>query len=178
LLLFLFLSGCARLQTLRVVDESGQPLGGIAVERLEGSLEFDPVPGFLRDNLSPVEKLTSDSAGSVAFKQSGKQFMVNPHSNNQAYVTASWSGATVCYPGDPHAQEIPIRRVNGVVEIPLPGQRGVAGGRPAAGREERTDAASARQAGVQPPGKPPRTDLLGSESSDDFSALGSRSADH
>jgi hypothetical protein len=118
LLLPLLLSGCARLQTFRVVDQSGQPVGGVPVERLQGSLQLDPVPFFLLDSMSPVEKRTSDGSGSVAFHESGKQFMVNPQSKNQAYVTATWSGAKVCYPAE--SREISVNRTGGVVEIPLP----------------------------------------------------------
>jgi hypothetical protein len=117
LLLPLLLSGCARLQTFRVVDESGEPLRGVPVERLQGSLQLDPVPFFLLDSMSPVEKSTTDNSGSVAFHESGKQFMVNPQSKNQAYVTATWSGAKVCYPAE--CREISVNRIGGVVDIPL-----------------------------------------------------------
>jgi hypothetical protein len=154
LLLPLLLSGCARLQTFRVVDESGEPLRGVPVERLEGSLQLDPVPFFLLDSMSPVEKRTTDATGSVAFHEGGKQFMVNPQSKNQAYVTATWSGAKVCYPAE--SREIAVKRTGGVVEIALP--NGPSG---------------------EGSGKQPRMNIRGGEGSggeglDEFSVFGSQ----
>jgi hypothetical protein len=155
LLLSLLLSGCARLQTFRVVDESGEPLRGVPVERLEGSLQLDPVPFFLLDSMSPVEKRTTDGTGSVTFHEGGKQFMVNPRSNNQVYVTATWSGAKICYPAERPSREISVRRTDGVVEVALPNA---------------------------PPGdgsaKQPRMNIRGGEGSDEFSVFSSQLSVH
>jgi hypothetical protein len=108
--------------------------------------------------MSPVEKRTSDGSGSVAFHESGKQFMVNPQSKNQAYVTATWSGAKVCYPAE--SREISVNRTGGVVEIPLPN-----GPSPEASADR-----------GQGSGKQPRMNIRGGEGPDEFSVFSSQSS--
>ena len=115
-------SGCAGLQSFRVVDaQSGLPVAGIEAERLSGSVRASPVPFLLMNMLSPVERKPSDSSGAVAFETSGKHFAVNPRSTaagyGRAYVTATWSGATINYP-DEHRQ-VEVRPINGMIEVPL-----------------------------------------------------------
>jgi hypothetical protein len=125
-LLLLSLSGCARLQTMRVVDQSGQPVNEVQVERLQGGIKPSPMPFVLVNSLTPAEKKSTDKAGSVAFDKAGKQFMVNPSSKNSAYgsafVTVTLTGAKVCYPAE--SREISVSAVDGVIEIPLP-NRGI-----------------------------------------------------
>jgi hypothetical protein len=123
LILFLTLSGCTRLQTFRVVDsQSGQPIEGVQVERLHGSVKPSAMPFVLVNSLSPVEKELTDSSGMSSFKESGTQAILNPDSKNpaygKAYVSTSWTGVKVLYPDD--YREISVTPVNGVVEIPLP----------------------------------------------------------
>ena len=122
LLLLLLLSGCARLQTFRVVDaQSGQPLDGVQAERLDGSVRPSAVPLVLADTLSPVERQASDPSGAVNFKKAGAQFAFNPRSNSpgygRAFVAATWSGVKIRYP-DEH-REVPVKPIDGVVEVPL-----------------------------------------------------------
>jgi hypothetical protein len=110
----------------------------VKVERLVGSLKLDPVPFFLQDAMSLVESRITDGSGSVTFHETGKKFMVNPQSKNQAYVTATLSGAKVCYPAE--CREISVPRAGKVVAIPLP-----SGGTPSAsGGLEHPAAASPR----------------------------------
>ena len=116
------LSGCASQQTFRVVDaRSGEPLGDVRVERLEGGYRPSAMPFMLVNELSPIEKQTTNESGSVTFTKSGSSFMVNPSganpAYNDAYVKATWSGAKVCYPGQ--YREFSVARKDGVVEIPL-----------------------------------------------------------
>ena len=116
------LCGCASQQALRVVDaKSGEPLGDVPVERLEGGYRPSAMPFVVFNELSPAEKQTTNESGSAAFQKSGGKFMVNPsHQNpayNDAYVKATWSGAKVCYPNE--YREFSVARKNGVVEIPL-----------------------------------------------------------
>ena len=90
---------------LRVVDaKSGQPLGDVRVERLEGGYRPSAIPFVLVNRLSPAEKQTTNQCGLATFQKSGSQFMVNPSSDNptynKAYVKLTWSGAKVCYPGE------------------------------------------------------------------------------
>ena len=123
LALLLLLCGCTRLQTFRVVDsQSGQPIEGVQVERLHGSVKPSAMPFVLLDSVSPVEKQTTDSSGMSRFKESGTQAMLNPDSKNpaygKAYVSTSWSGVKVIYPDE--YREISVTPVDGVVEIPLP----------------------------------------------------------
>ena len=122
LLLLFLVAGCSRLQTFRVVDaQSGQPLDGVRAERLEGHLQTSEIPLVLLDAMSPVEAHATDASGSVVFQGPGAKFMVNPSSKNpsynQAYVTATWSGAKVLYPAE--HREISVKARDGVVEIPL-----------------------------------------------------------
>ncbi len=122
LFLMAILFGCASQQTFRVVDaKSGEPLGDINVERLEGGYRPSAMPFVVLNELSPAEKQTTSQSGSVTFQKSGSKFMVNPSGNNpaynDAYVKATWSGAAVCYPG--MYREFSITRKDGVVEIPL-----------------------------------------------------------
>ena len=126
LLLLGLLSGCARFQTLRVVDaQSGQPLDGVRVERLHGSLRPSAMPLVLLNTVSPVERKMTDDSGSVTFEKAGTQVMCNPDFMNpaygRAYVTATWSGAKICYPDE--YREISVKPVAGVVEIPLRNRR-------------------------------------------------------
>lgn len=116
------LCGCASQQTFRVVDDkSGQPLKDLRVERLEGGYSPSSTPFVVLNELSPAEKLDTNESGSVTFQKSGSKFMVNPsHANpgyTDAYVTATWSGATVCYPAE--HREFSVARKDGVLEIPL-----------------------------------------------------------
>jgi hypothetical protein len=116
------LAGCASQQTFRVVDaKSGEPLGDVRVERLEGSYRLSPAPFVVLNDLSPAEKQTTNGSGSVTFEKSGSTFMVNPSGTNpvynDAYVEATWSGAKVRYPGE--YREFSVARKDGVVEIPL-----------------------------------------------------------
>jgi hypothetical protein len=122
LLLAALLSGCASQRTFRVVDsKSGEPLGDVRVERLEGGYRPSAMPFVVLKELSPAEKQTTNESGSVTFQRSGSNFMVNPSGTNpaynDAYVTATWSGAKVCYPGE--HREFSVTRKDGVVEIPL-----------------------------------------------------------
>ena len=122
LLLAAILSGCASQQTFRVVDaKSGEPLGDVRVERLEGGYRLSPMPFVVLNELSPAEKQTTNESGSVTFQKSGSKFMVNPSDTNpaynHAYVTATWSGAKVRYPSE--YREFSVTRKDGVVEIPL-----------------------------------------------------------
>jgi hypothetical protein len=122
-LLVLSFAGCSQMQIFRVVDgQSRQPLDGIRGERLVGKIETSEIPLVLINAQTPVESRESDKTGALTFKQSGAHFMLNPNSKNalygQAYVTATWSGATICYPEE--HREISVPRVDGVVEIPLP----------------------------------------------------------
>ena len=92
-------------QTFRVVDaKSGEPLGDVRVERLEGGYRPSSMPLVVLNQLSPAEKQTTNESGSVTFQKSGSKFMVNPSGKNpvynHAYVTATWSGAKVCYPSE------------------------------------------------------------------------------
>ncbi len=122
LLLAAVLSGCASQQAFRVVDaKSGEPLGDMRVERLEGSYQPSAIPLVVLNELSPVEKQTTNESGSVTFQKSGK-FMVNPSGSrnpvyNHAYVTTTWSGAKVYYPNE--HREFSVARKDGVIEIPL-----------------------------------------------------------
>jgi hypothetical protein len=123
LALLLLLCGCTRLQTFRVVDsQSGQPIEGVQVERLNSSIQPSAMPFVLLKSLSPVEKEVTDSSGMSRFKESGTQAMLNPDSKNaaygKAYVSTSWSGVKVLYPDD--YRQISVTPVDGVVEIPLP----------------------------------------------------------
>ena len=116
------LSGCASPQTFRVVDaKSGEPLGDVRVERLEGGYRLSPMPFVVLNELSPAEKQTTNESGSVTFQKSGSKFMVNPSgmdpAYNHAYVTATWSGAKVRYPSE--YREFSVTRKDGVIEIPL-----------------------------------------------------------
>ena len=122
LLLAAILSGCASQQTFRVVDaKSGEPLGDMRVERLEGGYRPSAMPFVVLNELSPAEKQTTNESGSVTFQKSGSKFMVNPSGDNpvynHAYVKTTWSGAKVCYPGE--YREFSITRKDGVIEIPL-----------------------------------------------------------
>jgi len=122
LLLAAILSGCASPPALRVVDaKSGQPLGDVRVERLEGGYRPSAIPFVLVNRLSPAEKQTTNKCGLATFQKSGSQFMVNPSRDNptynKAYVKLTWSGAKVCYPGE--YREFSVARKDGVVEIPL-----------------------------------------------------------
>jgi hypothetical protein len=122
LLLAAILSGCASQQTIRIVDaKSGEPLGDVRVERLEGSYRPSSMPLVVLNELSPAEKQTTNESGAVTFEKSGSSFMVNPSGANpafnDAYVKATWSGADVRYPGE--YREISVARKDGVVEIPL-----------------------------------------------------------
>jgi hypothetical protein len=125
LVLLLLLSGCARLQTFRVVDaQSGQPLDGVQAERLDGSVRPSAIPLVLADTLSPVERQAADPSGAVNFKKAGSQFAFNPRSGNpgygRAFVAATWSGVKIRYPDE--QREVPIKPIDGVVEVPLPKQ--------------------------------------------------------
>jgi len=126
LLLLSLLTGCARFQTVRIVDaQSGRPLEGVQVERLQGSVRPSAIPLVLFNSLTPVERQTTDAAGSITFQESGTQVMCNPSSRNpaygRAYVTAGWTGAKICYPDE--YREISVKPVAGVVEVPLPNRR-------------------------------------------------------
>ena len=116
------LSGCASQQSFRIVDaKSGEPLGDVRVERLEGGYRPSSMPFVVVNALSPVEKQTTNPSGAATFDKSGSKFMVNPARANpdygDAYVKATWSGATVRYPRE--YREFSVPRRNGVVEIPL-----------------------------------------------------------
>jgi hypothetical protein len=116
------LSGCASPQTFRVVDaKSGDPLGDVRVERLEGGYRPSSMPFVVFYELSPVEKQTTNESGSVTFQKSGSELMVNPSGRNpvynRAYVKATWSGVKVCYPSE--HREFSVTRKDGVIEIPL-----------------------------------------------------------
>jgi len=139
LLLAAIFSGCASQQTFRVVDaRSGEPLADVRVERLEGGYRPSSRPFVVLNELSPAEKQTTSASGSVTFQKSGSQFMVNPSDTNpaysDAYVKATWAGATVCYPHE--HREFSVTRKDGVVDIPLR-RRGMPGEAP------RSDTASA-----------------------------------
>ena len=83
LLLAAILSGCASQHTLRVVDaKSGEPLGDVRIERLEGGYRPSSMPFVVLNDLSPVEKQTTNESGSVTFEKTGSKFMVNPSGNN------------------------------------------------------------------------------------------------
>ncbi|MGD0898814.1 MAG: hypothetical protein ABR915_13335, partial [Thermoguttaceae bacterium] len=102
ILLLFMLPGCARLQTFRVVDaQSGQPVDGVRAERLEGSIQASELPLVLLDSLSPVEKGATNASGAMTFEKTGTKFWFNPSAKNpaygQAYVTATWAGARICY---------------------------------------------------------------------------------
>jgi hypothetical protein len=122
-LLLSIVSGCAQIQTFRVVDaQSGQPVESVRGERLQGSIRASELPLVLLDSLSPVEAASTNASGSMAFEKAGTKFWFNPSSKNpaygQAYVTATWSGATIHYPDE--CRDISVKAVNGVVEVPLP----------------------------------------------------------
>jgi hypothetical protein len=122
LLLAITLSGCTAQQTFRVVDAtSGEPLGDVRVERLQGSYRSSGLPFVVLNELSPAEKQTTNESGSVTFQKSGSKFMVNPSHTNpayyDAYVTATLSGVKVCYPAE--HREFPVARQDGTVNIPL-----------------------------------------------------------
>ena len=122
LLLAAILGGCTAPQTFRVVDaKSGEPLGNVRVERLEGGYRPSATPLVLLNELSPAEKQMTNESGSVTFEKSGSKFMVNPSdmnpAYNDAYVRTTWSGVTVCYPSE--HREFSVTRKDGVVEIPL-----------------------------------------------------------
>jgi hypothetical protein len=122
LLLAAILSGCASQQTFRIVDaKSGEPLGNVRVERLEGCYRPSAMPFVVLNTLSPVEKQTTNESGSVTFQKSGSKFMVNPSGDNadyhDAYVKLTWWGAKVRYPCE--YREFSVKRKDGVVEIPL-----------------------------------------------------------
>ncbi|MGA2032730.1 MAG: hypothetical protein ABSG68_10765 [Thermoguttaceae bacterium] len=122
LLLLLPASGCTQFQMLRVVDESGQPVDGVPVERLTGSVRPSAAPLVLHDELSPAERKTTNSSGAIKFDEAGKQFMVNGGCKNaaygHAYVKASWTGVEVVYPDQ--YRSIHVNPKNGVLEVPLP----------------------------------------------------------
>ena len=89
LLLVGILSGCASQQTFRVVDaKSGELLGDVQVERLEGGYRPSAMPFVVLNELSPVEKQTTNQSGSVTFQKSGSKFIVNPSGDNPAYNDA------------------------------------------------------------------------------------------
>ncbi len=122
LLLVGILSGCASQQTFRVVDaKSGELLGDVQVERLEGGYRPSEMPFVVLNELSPVEKQTTNQSGAVTFQKSGSKFIVNPSGDNpaynDAYVKVTWSGAEVCYPGE--YREVSVARKDGIVAIPL-----------------------------------------------------------
>jgi hypothetical protein len=76
----------------------------------------------LLDSLSPVEKGTTNTSGAMTFEKTGTKFWFNPSAKNpaygQAYVTATWAGARICYPDE--CREILVKPIGGVVEVPLP----------------------------------------------------------
>jgi len=119
-------SGCTRLQAVRVVDaQSGRPLEGVHVERLQSSVRPSPMPLVLYDALSPVERQVTDASGATAFKEPGTKVMCNPSMKNpaygRAYVKSGLSGVTICYPDE--YREITVKPVDGVVEVPLSARR-------------------------------------------------------
>jgi len=123
LLLLALTSGCARFQTFRVVDsQSGRPVSGIQAERLDASLRPSAMPLVILDEMSPVERGSSDTSGVVKFEKPGKQFAFNPCSQNpacgRAYAAATWSGVKIRYPDE--NREVLVKPINGIVEVPLP----------------------------------------------------------
>lgn len=116
------MSGCASNQTFHVIDsKTGEPLGDVRVERLESAIKPSEIPFVMYDELSPVEKKTTNETGAVTFKTTGSKFMVNPSGDNpafnKAYVKTTWSGATVIYPAE--HREVSVTRRDGVVNVAL-----------------------------------------------------------
>ncbi len=121
--LLLVLTGCTQLQTIRVVDsQTGKPIQGVRVERLNSKVEPSAMPLVLLDSLTPAEKAVTNESGEARFKEAGNKAMLNPDGRDptygKAYVCVSWWGVKVRYPDE--YREISVSPVNGVVEVPLP----------------------------------------------------------
>jgi hypothetical protein len=124
LLLLSLASGCASLQSFRVVDaQTGQPLEEIKAERLKGNVHFSAIPLVMLDDLAPVERRATDASGAIKFEQAGSQFAFNPSSSHAGYgaafVTATSSGIVIRYPEERPCRTISVMPINGVVDVPL-----------------------------------------------------------